>query len=51
VEAKSKGGQGSRRAVAPSDDDDELLPSKVNRNPAWKSRCYFTAQKHCVNNS
>ena len=27
VEANSTGGQGSRRAVAPSDDDDETLPS------------------------
>jgi hypothetical protein len=25
VEAKSAGGQGSRRAVAPSDDDDDIF--------------------------
>jgi hypothetical protein len=31
VEANSTGGQGSRRAVAPSDDDDDDVNNKLER--------------------
>jgi hypothetical protein len=34
VEANSTGGQGSRRAVAPSDDDDELHSTIYKSYPA-----------------
>jgi hypothetical protein len=47
VEANSTGGQGSRRAVAPSDDDDDLrlteenmfLTSRLSSNSVLNSVC------------
>jgi hypothetical protein len=39
VEANSTGGQGSRRAVAPSDDDDDVSITSVHWEP---SRCMRT---------
>jgi hypothetical protein len=40
VEANSTGGQGSRRAVAPSDDDDEM----------WKVKQSIKVLKKRINN-